>query len=366
MRRRRLLLVTRAGVGGAAVHVELLLRHLPRQHLDVAVAASPLEDPGALERMAEARVHSLPIARDVSPLADILSWARLLWILARERPDVVHAHTSKPGMLARVAGRLMGVPRILYTPHGYYFTYHQSGLKRRVFLVLERLLARLGDRTICLSREEQRAAESMAPGRSLLLHNAVPTLPIATPEERRAVRRQLGLDPDAKLVALVGRLAEPKEPEVALRALGRLPDAVLAVVGDGPRRAKLEQLARSTCPERAIFTGARDDAARLQGAADVALLASRSEGLPYVMLEAAASGVARVASDLPGCREVIEHEVDGLLVPPGDPQAMARALAKVLEDAELRTRLGEAARRRVARDHSLEHWARMLEEIYLA
>lgn len=359
-----MLLVTRAGVGGAAVHVELLLRHLPREHLDVAVAASPLEDPEALERMHDARVHRLPIARNVAPIADFLSFLRLLWILARERPDVIHAHTSKPGMLARVAGRLMGVPRILYTPHGFYFTYHQRGLKRRIFLWLERLLARLGDLTICLSGEEQRAAEEMVAGRSVLLPNAVPALPAATEDERRAMRTEFGLAPDATVITLVGRLAEPKEPAVAIQAMSKLDEGVLVVVGDGPMRAELEQLAARDHAGRVLFTGARPDAARLQAAADVALLASRSEGLPYVLLEAAAAGVARVASDLPGCREVIAHELDGLLVPPGDADALASALKNVMRDPELRRRLGERARARTRQHHSLEKWAHSLARLY--
>jgi glycosyltransferase involved in cell wall biosynthesis len=144
------------------------------------------------------------------------------------------------------------------------------------------------------------------------------------------------------LVVCVGRLAPQKDHATAIRALASVPDACLAVVGDGPSRASLEASAADAgLADRVVFTGARDDARSVLGAADVALLPSRWEGLPLVALEAAAAGVPLVATSVRGIRELLTDGRDALLVPPGDAGALARAVTRVLVEPGLSARLVE-------------------------
>ena len=149
--------------------------------------------------------------------------------------------------------------------------------------------------------------------------------------------------PDRKLVLAVGRLVDQKNHELAIRAITRVPDATLAIVGDGPLRAELERLA-AELGAPVVFTGVRKDARALMGAADAVVMASRWEGLPLTALEALASGTPLVATSVRGLRELVTDGETALLVPE-DPEAVGAALQRVLDDPELAARLGEAGRR---------------------
>jgi glycosyltransferase involved in cell wall biosynthesis len=144
-------------------------------------------------------------------------------------------------------------------------------------------------------------------------------------------------------VVAVGRLVDQKNHELAIRAITRVPDATLAIVGDGPLRVELERLA-AELGAPVVFTGVRKDARALMGAADAVVMASRWEGLPLTALEALASGTPLVATSVRGLRELVTDGENALLVPE-DPEAVAAALQRVLDDPELAARLGEAGRR---------------------
>jgi glycosyltransferase involved in cell wall biosynthesis len=162
----------------------------------------------------------------------------------------------------------------------------------------------------------------------------------------------LGVESASAVVGAVGRLVRQKGFDTLLAALpallARRPGTQLAVVGEGPERESLARLARARgVGEAVVFAGFRPDAPRLLPAFDVLAVPSRREGAPLVTLEAMAAGVPVVASAIPGIDEQITDGVEGLLVPPDDPPALAAALARVLDDRALAARLGEAGRRRV-------------------
>jgi glycosyltransferase involved in cell wall biosynthesis len=164
--------------------------------------------------------------------------------------------------------------------------------------------------------------------------------PPPPPADRKALERQLGLTPGRHLVVSVGRLVEQKNQALAIRALADVPDTTLAIVGEGPLRAELEQLARTMdVAERIVFTGLRPDARALMGASDAIVLPSNWEGLPLVALEALASGRPLVATAVRGIRELLADGESAVLVPPHDPAVLASALRRVLADPALATRL---------------------------
>ena len=335
------------------------LRRLRDEGFEVTGISAP--GPWTAELEAEGIRH-IPwphATRSWDPRADARAFAELLAILRRERFDVLHTHNPKPGVLGRLAGRLTGVPVVVNTVHGLYATPDDRLAKRALVLGMERLAARCSDLELYQSQEDldwARRIRLVRPGRSLLLGNGTDLArfdPDQVGAERlAALRRQLGLPGDALVVGMVGRLVAEKgyrEYFAAARAVRRAePRARFLAIG-GPDPDKPDAIGRAELDRAAAdvtVTGWRNDVAELLPLLDVFVLASWREGMPRSAIEAAAAGRALVLTDIRGCREVARHEREALLVPTRDADALAAAILRLLADAELRRRLGAAARRR--------------------
>jgi len=246
------------------------------------------------------------------------------------RPDVVHAHNPT---MALAAGLVTGRGR---KPPG---LVNVHGVPEEDWPTAVRLVRLSG-----------LAPVACGPGVAAALaeHGCTPfaTVPNAVgPAPPPAGRAELGLEPGTRLVLAVGRLVEQKNHELAIRAIAGVPDAVLAIAGDGPLRPRLERLAADMgVDDRVRFLGVRPDARALMGAADAIVLSSHWEGLPLSALEALASGTPLVATDVRGLRELVVDDQDALLVPE-EPEALAAALRRVLDDSGLAARLAEAGKR---------------------
>jgi glycosyltransferase involved in cell wall biosynthesis len=348
VRPRILFVVTLAETGGAQTYVASLLAPLA-DHFDVAVAAhgdGPLRDAAGA-----AGVRFLPLTqvrRPVSLWRDVLGLLELLALLRGEHPHIVHVNSAKAAALGRLAAWLARVPIRIYTVHGWAFGAH-GWPASAVYRWAERVLRPLTTVTICVADSERRAG--------LAAH---------TCEERTTVVIRNGVDPGGfpvgeahsgrpRLVT-VGRLAAPKDAVTLVRALsalrGRSFEAVF--VGDGPDRPAVEEEVRRLGLESVVeLLGERDDVPELLATADVFVLSSHSEGLPLSILEAMATGLPVVASNVGGVSEVVVEGDTGLLVPPGDAQSLAAAIERLLEDPVLRRRLGEAGRIRAAEHFDL-------------
>jgi len=279
--------------------------------------------------------------------------ARSLWrILRRERPDVLHTHNPKPGIYGRVVGRLAGVPRVVHTTHGLYAAPDDPLPKRLVVYGLEAVASRFSHVELVQNPEDLELMRRwrIAPRRKLrLLGNGVdldrfhPT----DPARRRAVREELGIQPGDVVVGLVARLVAEKGIPELIEAVERLgpPFRLLLVGPHDPEKADAlaPALLRRATVSGAILTGHREDVDCLYAAMDVFCLPSHREGFPRAAMEAAASGLPVVATDIRGCRQVVDHGVTGALVPVGDPGALADALRRY-GDGEVRAAQGDAAR----------------------
>jgi glycosyltransferase involved in cell wall biosynthesis len=336
--RRVLILVTLSETGGAQAYVASLLPALVGA-FDVVVAAQgegPLRD---ATLSAGARFVSLRhMRREPHPLHDPLELAELVALMRRERPAIVHANSSKAGILGRVAAAVAGVPVRIFTAHAWAFR-AETGVVSSLYRWADRLAAPLTTATICVSEGDRHAglsARTCRAERTVVIPNAVDVA--ATP------RAALAGEPP--VVIAVGRLAAPKDPLTLVRALARVaaPSRAL-IVGDGPLRPAVEaEIERLGAP--IALAGERRDVPALLASADAFVLASRSEGAPLAILEAMAAGLPVIASDVGGVRELVADGETGVLVAPGDPGALAAALERVLADAELRRALGAAGRRR--------------------
>ena len=353
-----LVLVTLAEVGGAQTYVASLVPALT-EHYDVTVAAwgpGPLR--AAVERAGATYVPLEHVRRALHPVHDLLGLVELVRLLRRVRPAVVHANSSKAGILGRVAAALTRVPVRIFTVHGWAFKAHH-GAAAQIYLWADRAARPLTTHMICVADAELTAglrARTCRRSRTVVIRNAVDVTgaPVA----------QLAGRPP--LVVSVGRLKEPKDFESLFRAAARVDgDFRLRVLGDGPDRPALERLlAELGLEQRVELAGDADDVPEQLAGADVFVLSSRSEGLPMSILEAMAAGLPVVATRVGGIPELVDDGRTGLLVGAGDVDALAEALQRLVDDPELRRTLGAAGRERAEAAFDLERFRREHLELY--
>jgi glycosyltransferase involved in cell wall biosynthesis len=343
--------IARMNVGGPASQVLAIAQGLerPRFRVEVLTGAPGTGEADFLElRAPTSDFHVLPgLGPEVSPLLDARALAGLDRFVRRYRPQVVHTHTAKAGLLGRIVARRQGIPTI-HTFHGHLLHGYFGPRGTRAVVTTERWLARHTDRLVTVGarvRDELLAAGVGRPEQYVAMPPGVEALPVV---DRAQARRQLGLAESALVLACVGRLTAVKRPdrllEVAerVRAAGR--EVVVVLAGDGELREELE--ARATAAGlQARFLGWRADVETVYGAADLALLTSENEGMPVALIEAAMAGLPAVATDVGSVREVVAHGETGVVVP-AHAAELASATLRLLDDAELRARMGEAARRR--------------------
>jgi glycosyltransferase involved in cell wall biosynthesis len=347
-RPRVLVLITLAETGGAQQYVALLLPALVREYA-VTVAAHGDGFLAAAATAAGARYVPLRhVRRPLHPIEDVLGFLELLRLCRRVRPAIVHANSSKAGILGRLAALATRVPARLFTVHGWAFKAH-TGWAARGYLWADRAMARITTTTICVAESEREAglrARTCRRDRTVVIRNGVAPAP---PHRAHAPAPPVA-------VLSVGRLRAPKDFLTLVRAVSQLePGSIrLRIAGDGPDRQPLvEEVDRLGLASVVELLGTDPDVDALLGAADVFVLSSTSEGLPMSVLEAMAAGLPVVASAVGGVPELVDDGETGVLVPPGDPAALATALARLVADPALRERLGAAGRKRAAAEFSL-------------
>jgi glycosyltransferase involved in cell wall biosynthesis len=279
--------------------------------------------------------------------------------------DVVHAHLGTSAFLVPIAARQVGVPCVSTLHHV------PSRNRSRRLLLKEWLWTRSAERGAALvyvsEAARRAAADLVGPARPTwqVVYNGV-DLSRFTPvgEQPGALPADLPVPPGALVVTIVAALREPKGHAVALQAWSRVrskhPDAVLLVVGDGPHAPALHALAG----DGVVFAGAREDVPQILRGSTLALLPSLTEALPTATIEAAAAGLAVVATTVGGTPETVEHGETGLLVPPGDAQALADSVIGLLDDPVRRGELGRNARKLAEERFDVRSWARQLKKLY--
>ncbi len=360
-RRSRIMLVVTLGeVGGAQAYVAELLPALA-QEFEVTVATHGGDFVReAAGRAGAAFVPLRHVRRAVSPWRDLAGFLELVRLFRRVRPEIVHASSSKAGVLGRLAAVVARVPIRIFTVHGWAFSAY-SGLASAAYLWADRIAARATTMTICVSEHERTTgllARTCRPERTVVIPNAV---------DVGAAPRAGGERPLPRLIA-VGRLKAPKDYSTLLQAIARLEPGSLEdalLVGDGPDRSQVErELSSLGLDGRVRVLGERPDVPALLASSDVFVLSSRSEGLPVSVLEAMAAGLPVVATDVGGLRELVVEDETGLLVPRADADALAAALRRLLADPELRRRLGDAGRARAEARFDLAPFRRAHLELY--
>ncbi|HET8560849.1 MAG TPA: glycosyltransferase family 4 protein [Marmoricola sp.] len=322
------------------------------------------------------------LRREIRPVADLASLARLTQFLRMSRYRIVHTHTSKAGVVGRLAATRAGVPGVMHTVHLFGFHEESGPLATAAYSRIERTAARWCDRIVTVSEYQREWALRLGigtPEQVVAIPNGVPARRATGVRPRAQVRAELGLAGDEVAVVFTGRLAEQKGLEYLLRAVPLLGPARghvrVLLAGDGPLRSHLTGLAAELGVDDTVrFLGFRADIGDLLAAADLVVLPSLWEGLSISLLEAMAAGRAVITTDIGSNREVTRDGAVAPLVPVKDPEALAAAMRGLAADPARREELGRLARQEQASrytmdrmlDSYLEEYDRLLSRAPLA
>lgn len=356
-------LITRFDKGGSAENTFLTVRGLDKSQYDVLLIHGPSHE-SAMGEEEQAAVHDNlseaeragvrlmtveTLIRNVHPLQDARAFRTLRRIFLSERPQIVHTHTSKAGILGRWAAWLSRTPIIIHTPHGHVFWgYFNRGVSL-FYALLERLTACITDKIITLTEQEKKdhLALDIAPEDKFeVIHSGVDLDQFrAVHTHRKESKKAPGVPGDDLIVGAVGRLTEIKGyrflVEAAPKVLALLPNTSFLLLGDGEQLGDLKRSATALgVQDRFRFLGWQRNVPEIMSSFDIFVHPSLNEGMGKVIVEAMALGKPVVASSVGGILDLVHHGVNGLLIPPADPLALADAMLRLLEHPEERSRLG--------------------------
>lgn len=394
-------IIARLNVGGPAKHVVWLTAGLQSSDCETVLVSGtvpPGEDDMAYfaEQLGVEPIYLREMSREIS-LKDAVTVWKLYRLMLRERPDIVHTHTAKAGTVGRIAGWLyrwltpailVGKPRrckFVHTYHGHIFHSYYGALKTRLFVTIERSLARLvTDRIIVISEQQRREINQQFRVGRAEQFNVIPlgldTQSFANWEGRRQqFRDELRAANDDILIGIVGRLTEIKNHQLFLEAASLVKQQTsrirFVVIGDGNLRNELEEQARVLKLEHdVVFVGTRQDPEFFYPALDIVALTSRNEGTPLTLIEAMLNARPVVATAVGGVVDLLgavqEQNPEfatcerGIRVAAGNAQAFAQGLLRMIDDAALRQELGERGRRYVEKNYGKDRLLKDISELY--
>ncbi|MDM8535884.1 glycosyltransferase family 4 protein [Desulfobacterales bacterium HSG17] len=379
-------IITRLDMGGSAQNTLQTCLGLNKDKYDVTLVyglslESKMTDEEILsvQRLVESGKKNsvsficLPsLVRKIDPLKDAAALVFLICLLLKKRPEIVHTHTSKAGILGRLAAWFARVPVIIHTPHGHVFYGHFRANLTAFFLIIEKIMSLITRRIIMLTKGEKNDCIKLclAPVKKIMtIHSGVDIDVFAgSGTDRNNIKNQLGLEPDNIVIGTVGWLLPIKGPKYLLKAMFRVwqdfPDVKLLFVGKGDLRIELETEAmKHGVLDKVFFAGWRDDVHEIMHVFDIFVLASLNEGMGRVIVEAMAAGKPVIASNTGGIPDLLSHGKNGLLVPPADADALAHAILNLLLNPEKALIMGLNGKRKCW-NFSLDFMMEKLENLY--
>ena len=379
-------IITRLNIGGPAIQAARLTTLLEARGYHTCLVHGRLgRDEGDMSDLVATHadvVHLPTLQRPIALLDDLRTLVRLFRVLRSFRPSIVHTHMAKAGLLGRLAATAYNATRgssprarLVHTYHGHVLEGYFRPFVSRTFMTFERLMSRVTDRIVAVSPAVRRELVDTFRIGSAAQYRVIPLGFDLTPfaaidaRARADARRALDLASNAAVVATVGRLTAIKQPHLFLEVIARIaptnPHVVGVIAGDGELRDELHARAAALgIADRVRWLGWRRDLPTIYAATDVFLLTSRNEGTPVALIEAMAAGVPGVSSDVGGVRDVIDSADAGAVIPFGDVAALAAAVDRLLQDADLRRRTGLHARARVLEKYSIDRLVRDIDAMY--
>jgi len=307
----------------------------------------PEEDPEDFSQRLHILYHPLPyLRRDIAPLHDLLSLFAIISLIRREQPTLLHTHTTKAGILGRIAGRVTRT-KTIHTPHGHLFYGYFGKGKERLYVFLEQLAARFCERIITISEDERREYLKKGIGdehKVVTIYNGIDIKRF--PGDGKKLRAELGITQEVPLVGYVGRMEGIKGPDRFVKAAQTIkatsPKTHFVMVGDGPMKEGLMKMTRGISDLH--FLGYREHIPDLVAAFDIMLIPSLNDGFNLAAVEALASSIPVIATAVGGLPEVVGD--GGIFVGPGDTTRMAQEAVALLNSSRLKKELGTKGRKR--------------------
>lgn len=365
----RVLHILASSLGGGATHVFDLITH-PHPQMEQRVVI-PRDGGTIVNRLRQNgyTVKELEIDKG-------WKWREffsLIRYIREYQPDIVHCHGMRAGLYGRLATKWVSRKiKIVLTVHGFHLFYHKSRMKKKLLFLLEKLLRRLTDHVIAVSKSDWHhllECGLVSKEKSQVILNGI-QVTVKSSLSKEKARSVLNIsDNQQPIIMTICRLHHQKGMIHLIQAipyvLQQVPNARFVIIGDGPQREHLEEAAKETNINRSIqFMGNRSDASDLLPAADIFVLPSLWEGLPLCLLEAMRAEVPIVATDVDGNREVVDHEKSGLLVPPKNPEALAHAITTLLHSPSLQKNLAREAKIRLYTVFPLETMLQKTRHVY--
>jgi glycosyltransferase involved in cell wall biosynthesis len=364
-------IIARMNVGGPAVIVAELMRGLDKGQFEQVLITGYCDETEAdyLDEVATdiSATRIAGLGRSVSPLADLKAFFGLIKTIKTFKPDVIHTHTAKAGVLGRLASIIAGrgATRI-HTFHGHLLHGYFSSWKTSLVIAIEKFLAKRTHFLVAIGNEVKEDLLSAGIGTPAQYKVFFPGLPEPRTASKAEIRKNLELDATAIYCTFVGRLTQIKRPDrlldVAAAMVKREVDIHFLVAGEG----ELFESSKARAAAEALpvtFLGWRKDIDDLFAASDIAILTSDNEGIPLTLIQAAQAGLPIIAPKVGSISDIVENDVTGFLTSPA-PGAMASALSALATDENLRIQLGGAGKKRASELFSLERMLRDHTEIY--
>ncbi len=352
--------ITKSNFGGAQRYVFELVVEMKKKGHDVAVLCG---GQGTLvEKLKEEKVRIITLnelQRDISIVKEFLSFFQILKVLKTEQPDIFHINSSKMGGLGGFAGRIASIKKIVFTSHGWAFNESRPFWQKIVIKFFTWVTILFTHKTICVSGNTKKDVERLPfiKNKLVVIHNGISRFNLAQREDKSFT------------VGTIAELHRIKGLDVLLQAWSKFikhHQANLVIIGEGEERQNLENMAKNMgISDSVIFKGFVDDARQLLSSFDIFCMPSRSEAMPYALLEAGLAGLPVIATPVGGISEIIESGVTGVLVPVENAEVLFSTLVLLAEDEELRKRLGTNLKSSIKENFSFEKMVKNTLNTYL-
>ena len=378
-----LFLITKGNFGGAQRYVYDLATNLPKNKFEVIVACGDQDGETLKNKLRDAGLRTLTLegsGREVKVKKDFLVLKQILKLIKEENPDVIHLNSSKIGFLGVLAiiwlkfkkifnRNKKTIPLSIFTIHGWAFNEKNRSFFWKFIFRFSYFVTILGsDKAIAVSEKTKKGISFLpfAKKKIVVIHNGIDKFETLIREKVRSILN----GSEKTLILSIGELHPSKDFDVALIALSNLKEETkksldYRIIGGGEEKGKLEKLINELgLGETVKLLGPIDNAKNLLSGADVFLFPSSNENLPYALLEAGLAGLPVIASDVGGIPEIIDHQKSGLLVPPENPDALAKQISSLLEDKTLLTKYSSELKEKITRDFSIEEMIKKTKALY--
>ena len=380
-------IITRFDKGGSAQNTFLTLLGLKKQNFNPClIAGLSLESEMKNEEMKSKEIdikrlesedidfiQCPALVRKINIIKDFKAFFDIWKLIKKNKPLIVHTHSSKAGLLGRLAAKFAGIPIIVHTPHGHVFFGYFGPLKTKIFIILEKLASRITDKIVALTnreKEDHLRLRIANDDKFIIIHSGIDLKKFKelSFNEKQNLKRDLGIPENILIIGTAGRLEPVKGPEFLIEAakyiISKYPNTHFLFSGDGHLKQNLEERASELGIEKnIIFLNWRDDVAKIISIYDVFVLPSLNEGMGRVLVEAMALGKPIVASNIGGIPDLVSHGKNGFLVPPKDPRELANCIQILIEDEEKRAKMGKAGKE-IVENFTKEKMVEKIAELY--